>query len=120
MNNLDSVLFITQILTGPIFLITGWILRRFPPKSINSLYGYRTPRSMKNKENWDFSQTYAANLMMQCGGFMLAIAIIYLLSPITLNMAIDFSLSMGIIILVCIVLIIKTERALKKFEKNQE
>ena len=32
--------------------------RRFltkPPKSINSLYGYRTARSMKNQQTWDFT-----------------------------------------------------------------
>lgn len=47
--------------------IGGAILRFFPPKKINSFYGYRTPRSMKNQENWDFAQKYAGQLMLSWG-----------------------------------------------------
>ena len=47
--------------TGMSLLIPLMMLgfgRRFqthPPKSINSFYGYRTARSMKNRQNWDLS-----------------------------------------------------------------
>jgi uncharacterized membrane protein len=33
-----------------------YFLKR-PPKKINSTYGYRTPRSMKNQELWDLANS---------------------------------------------------------------
>ncbi|MDO5105272.1 SdpI family protein [Capnocytophaga sp.] len=45
------------------FLITGIILllHFFPAKEINYFYGYRTKRSMKNIENWQFAQKHFSN-----------------------------------------------------------
>ncbi|MGG5506167.1 MULTISPECIES: SdpI family protein [unclassified Myroides] len=34
--------------------------------------GYRTPRSMKNQENWDFAQKLSGRLMLSLGMLMLA------------------------------------------------
>lgn len=43
------------------------VLLFFPPKKINALYGYRTPRSMKNQSTWDFAQKYAnQQLLISC------------------------------------------------------
>lgn len=45
--------------------------RRFltkPPKSINSLYGYRTARSMKNQQTWDFAHRVCGKLWSRGGG----------------------------------------------------
>ena len=47
-----------------VFLITGFIMYKFPPKKINNLYGYRTNSSMKSQERWDFSQKYSSIQMM--------------------------------------------------------
>ncbi len=41
-------------LIGAIFIIAGLIMLIFPPKKINSLYGYRTPRSMKKYRQLEF------------------------------------------------------------------
>ena len=38
---------------GAILLVVALILKAAPPKKINWLYGYRTPRSMKNQETWN-------------------------------------------------------------------
>ncbi len=47
------------------FVIIGlplYFLKR-PPKKINGIYGYRTPRSMKNQEAWDLAnRTWAKTL----------------------------------------------------------
>jgi uncharacterized membrane protein len=53
-------LFGSVILTG-----VSFIFSKFPPKKINGLYGYRTGTSMKNQEQWDFSQAYASRLMLK-------------------------------------------------------
>lgn len=58
------------LLCGIIFLVAGFIFLKYPPKKINSLYGYRTPRSMKSQERWDFAQDYAAKEMMNLGFFL--------------------------------------------------
>lgn len=39
-----------------VFLICGIISQKKPPKNINSLYGYRTARSMRDKQSWDWAQ----------------------------------------------------------------
>lgn len=58
---------IIPLLVGPIILIGGFILLKFPPKEINDLYGYRTPASLKNQERWDFAQNLAAKEMIKLG-----------------------------------------------------
>jgi len=40
---------------------------KFPPKKINSIYGYRTASSMKNQLRWDFAQLYASKQMIKYG-----------------------------------------------------
>lgn len=44
----ENPLFLIPITSGPLFMIAGLVLLKFPPKKINSLYGYRTNSSMKN------------------------------------------------------------------------
>ena len=43
-------------------LINGILHLRRPPKSINWHYGYRTKRSMKSQEAWEFVQQYCGRL----------------------------------------------------------
>ena len=47
-----------------ILTIVALVFRMFPPKKINYLYGYRTSRSMKNIENWNFANQYSAAFML--------------------------------------------------------
>ena len=54
-----------NLLIGLIFFVTGLITHFFPPKKINQLYGYRTPRSMKNQHNWDVAQRFSTKKMIQ-------------------------------------------------------
>ncbi|MFF2912422.1 SdpI family protein [Paenibacillus sp. NPDC057934] len=42
-------------------------VKKKPPKKINSLYGYRTKRSMKNQLLWDEANRYSAELMIRYG-----------------------------------------------------
>lgn len=36
----------------------------FPPKKIDHLYGYRTPRSMKNRHRWKVANSLAPKMMI--------------------------------------------------------
>lgn len=55
------------LIVGITFSITGFILKKFPSESINGVYGYRTPMSMKNKETWDEAQKYGGHSMVMLG-----------------------------------------------------
>ncbi|QJD96508.1 SdpI family protein [Mucilaginibacter robiniae] len=59
-------------LIGFIILLAGLIQKRFPPKTINGLYGYRTASSMRNSQSWNEANRYSAQLMIKAGGITLA------------------------------------------------
>lgn len=63
-------------LVGGIFLIMGLIFKCFPPKVINSVYGYRTSFSMKTQETWDEAQRYSALSFIFCGAALLLAAVL--------------------------------------------
>jgi len=50
-----------------ILTMVGVLFWMCPPKKINDFYGYRTTRSRKSQESWDFAQRYSAKLMMVFG-----------------------------------------------------
>ncbi len=62
-----------SILIGIIFILAARILQKNPPTDINAAYGYRTKRSMKNKELWDAGNKYSAEVMKKNGFIMMLI-----------------------------------------------
>ncbi|MEW4236119.1 SdpI family protein [Bacillus thuringiensis] len=62
-----------SILIGTIFILAAIVLQKNPPTDINAAYGYRTKRSMKNKELWDAGNRYSAEVMKQNGFIMMLI-----------------------------------------------
>ena len=107
---------LVPILSGATFIIVGWIMKFRPPKNINYLIGYRTPRSMKNQANWDFAQTYSAQSMIQMGYVMLIFGIGF---SVISEKAIwlELLIGLGILIGTSVMLISSTESALKKSEE---
>ena len=65
------------LMMGPLILIVGVIFKYYPPKKINPLYGYRTPRSMKNEDTWQLANTYSANLLIAAGLFTCIAQVIF-------------------------------------------
>ncbi len=55
------------IVVSPFLIIAGFILIFAPPKKINHLYGYRTRRSMKSQEIWDYAQPKAGRQLVYLG-----------------------------------------------------
>ena len=45
------------------------------PKEINSVFGYRTSMSMKNKDTWEFAHKYCGKVWYVCGMVINHIAI---------------------------------------------
>ncbi|WP_452226097.1 SdpI family protein [Lacinutrix cladophorae] len=99
-------------LVGIIFIITGVFMQIFPPKKINSLYGYRTNRSMQNQKKWDFAQKYAARLLTIIGLVLLIISLINSFFSIRYG-ASEKIINVILIIGSVIFLLIKTEKRLK-------
>ncbi|MEF9934742.1 MAG: SdpI family protein [Clostridium sp.] len=58
-----------------IYIFSGVLLYKFPPKSINSFYGYRTSRSMKNEEVFAEANSYSGKLIINTGFIYISIAI---------------------------------------------
>ncbi len=63
------------LLIGTIYTIMGYIFGKFPPKKINLIYGYRTPRSTKSQAAWDVAQVCSARMMRNAGIGVLALSI---------------------------------------------
>jgi uncharacterized membrane protein len=98
-------------IVGFVFAVAALISLKFPPKIINSIYGYRTSRSMKNQENWDFAQRFSSQLMLKQGLIMLLLAFILAVLPIPIEVATLISL---LLLLTSVInLFVQTEKRLK-------
>ncbi len=112
MDVFSNSFFITLTLVGAVFSFAGWMLVKFPPRKINFWYGYRTKRSMKNKESWDFAQKYSGDLSLRYGVTMVLIAFAGLYLPLS-GLWAEF-LALPVMFLFIIMMLVKVERALEE------
>ncbi|EOO16339.1 SdpI family protein [Bacillus mycoides] len=103
-----------SILIGIIFILAALILQKNPPTDINAAYGYRTKRSMKNKELWDAGNKYSAEVMKQNGYIMMLIG-----SAISILFRYPHTMIaiMIVMLLLIIRLFIRVEKKLKILEQ---
>ena len=59
-----------------ILIIAGRMMWKHCPQKINSIYGYRTRRSMKNMDTWKFAHDYCGRLWWKIGFIMLALSVL--------------------------------------------
>lgn len=104
----------------PLLMIgVGRMMMKNPPKTINRVFGYRTSRSMKNQEMWDFAQVYCGKLWWKIGWIMLPFSVLGMLPGIGKND--DFVGGLGTVIIIAETLVLflslfPVEKALlKKF-----
>ena len=64
----------TYYIDALILTVGGAVFWMYPPKKINEFYGYRTTRSRKSQEAWDFAQKYSAKMMTVLGLVALIVA----------------------------------------------
>ncbi|MBV8255377.1 MAG: SdpI family protein [Chitinophaga sp.] len=74
-NILHSTWCNAALLAGSIFLVMGYLIRRFPPKSIKTWYGYRTFLSTRNQEMWDAGNKDAAMVSRKVGFILILLGI---------------------------------------------
>lgn len=114
----DNPLFLIPSTSGLIFLFAGFIVLKFPPKKINSLYGYRTNSSMKNQERWDFSQKYSAIEMIKLSIILTLSSIFGLIfNP---DGRLGMFLGLGLVILMVVFLLMRVEKAIKNKFRNEK
>ena len=110
-----------MILLFPLFLLVmGIVFVKKPPKSIGSLYGYNTSRSLQNDETWAFAHAYCGKIWLILGMLMLILSVlIYTIPTLVLEMQKEISgiiggAIVGVQLLCILVTRIPVERALKK------
>lgn len=108
---------VMNLLIPGIMIGCGWLMKSKPPKKINGIYGYRTTRSMKSTEAWQFAQIYFGRIWFRWGWGLLLISVLVMLTVVGRD--IDTVGIVGSILctLQCVILIapiIPTERELKR------
>ena len=111
MTSLDNPLPLLSILVGSIFIVTGVILYLYPPKKINSMYGYRSKKSMSNDDHWQFAQKYAAKMMVILGFMYFLITQLILIFDI--GKSYHLSIGIGLLIALCICIFLMVEHKMK-------
>ncbi|MCH8534206.1 MAG: SdpI family protein [Flavobacteriaceae bacterium] len=115
---LESPLFIVPVSTSLICIAAGYYMLKKPPKNINHFYGYRTKKSMKNQENWEFSQKFSAQSMIKWGVIYLFTSILAFL--VELEMKWEISLALALMFIFVFIPVIETEKALNKMNSDEE
>ena len=120
MEVLFNPLFITLGSCGVIFIVMGYFMSKNPPKEINGLYGYRTPRSMKNQSNWDYAQKLGGKFMLIFGFviFLIQITVGYFVSGYTRDQSIVLPIQGTILVILPIIMLLVCEKQIENFEKT--
>nr|WP_270302951.1 SdpI family protein [Baileyella intestinalis] len=105
------------LLTPAMMIGFGKYFMKGGPKQINGMFGYRTPRSMKNKETWRFAHQYSGQIWHRSGLALLPVSIVVML--FVCRKSVDVIGIAGLIIVVAqmvvmICVIPFTETALKR------
>lgn len=114
-----NILYAVCVVLIPIIaIITGYLMKTRPPKEINDVVGYRTPRSKASKEAWDFANVYSGKNTFIYGiaSLIISIAAYYFM---TSNAGMGEMSSMLIImavqlIVMVIIMVVPTEKKLKE------
>lgn len=105
------------LLVPAVMLYFGWRFLKKPPKHINSFYGYRTTRSMRNQQTWDFAHQVCGRLWFRWGLVLLPLSLLAMLLVLGKDVGELGLWLMGVTVIQIVVLlgsIVPVERALKK------
>ena len=115
-------MFIMDLLIPIIMILLGRAFLKKAPKEINYIFGYRTSRSMKNRDTWEFAHRYCGKIWLICGLTLIPIVAGIMLCFIGADTKTVGYVGAALLVfppLLIILSIILTERALKNaFDKN--
>lgn len=69
-------LLIMDLIIPSVMIGFGSYFFKKPPKNINSIFGYRTAMSMKNRETWEFAHHYCGKIWRITGWVIFIVTII--------------------------------------------
>lgn len=110
-------MFVCNLIIPVTLIIAGRRMWKHCPQKINSIYGYRTERSMKNMDTWKFAHDYCGRLWWKMGFIMLIPSVLIQIPFFYSNEAvigIVGAILCTIQVVVLIVSVVATEAALKK------
>ncbi len=110
-------MFVCDLLVPILMIVAGNMMWKHSPEKINGIIGYRTARSMKNKDTWNFAHDYCGRLWWKIGWIMLLPSIVIQIPFYHASENIIGILGAILCTIQCIVLIASifpTERALKR------
>jgi len=100
--------FIYVLTTNGLLFLLSIIFWKFPPKKINSIYGYRTHKSIQNQQIWNFANSiFNKSFLMYSGLSFLGGLLLANFASKELTWQ-----PMVLVVLSILVCIIKTEKAL--------
>lgn len=108
---------VTALLIPVCMLFLGRRFQKNPPKTINSGFGYRSTRSMRSQEAWDFAQVYSGRFWARAAMPTLAVSLVWMLLLLGRDIgAVGASAAVltGLQLLPLLAVIPATERALKR------
>ena len=108
---------LSDLLIPIVMTVFGARFRRCPPKSINTAFGYRTTRSMKNQQTWTFAHRHFGTVWLITGTMLTllsAIFMLFLLGKPEPEISIYGLILCGIQLAVLILSLFPTEIVLKK------
>lgn len=109
---------IVDLLIPAVIIVFGLICKFRPPKKINSLYGYRTSRSMKSQKTWDYAHSRIGVLWPRIGiALFLLIVISKLVTPVEKEYLSLIHAGVGIIALIIGIPFIEIELG-ARFDEN--
>lgn len=108
--------YIYVLTVNGLLFVLSIIFYFFPPKKINSLYGYRTHRTMQNDDIWNFANSLFNRTLIKYASisFVAAMALAYLYPDLMTSW-----FPMAFLFFTVLVCIITTENALNQnFDKE--
>lgn len=73
----SMILYFIGFMVIPIIMLGfGYVMRKYPPKKINGIYGYRTSKSMKSDETWKFAHEFCGRIWVKVGLVMLLVSLL--------------------------------------------
>ena len=108
---------IMTLLTPSAMLFFGKRFSQTEPEKINFFYGYRTQRSMKNRETWEFAHRCCGRYWLCSGKWTLAVSLLVMV--LTLRTDLDTISEVGAVVVFAqmiplLIALPVTERALKR------
>ena len=113
---------IMDLLIPTVMVLFGRAFLKKAPKEINYVFGYRTSRSMKNRDTWEFAHRYCGKIWFICGLVLIPIVAGIMLCFIGADTKTVGYVGASMLVfplLLIILSVILTERALKNtFDKS--